>query len=106
MFRKLVKSVVKEVLGETSGKNDQAERLAQLEAENAKLKAQAENSGAAKRLAKLKEIAAGIPDGAQGMGMIAVLEDGVMKSLALKSKSDLNEVIAKAEKGELEIFLG
>lgn len=101
MLKKLIKKLVGEEIASTSS---QTARLAELEAQNAALKAKLEESGPAKRLAKLKEIASKIPAGAQGMGMIAVIKDGTLQNITLKSKADLEDVIAKAEKGELEIF--
>lgn len=107
MLRKLIKSIVGEELAAASGKSttvDNSARVSELESENAKLKEQLANSASSKRLAKLKELAEQIPDGAQGMGMIAVIEDGTLKNITLKSKADLLEVVSRAEKGELEVF--
>lgn len=104
MLRGLIKKIVGEELTKQSGKPDDSARLAELESENAKLKEQLASSGAAKRLARLKELADQIPEGAQGMGMIAVIEDGTIKNISLKSKADLLDVVARAEKGELEVF--
>ncbi|HBI00547.1 MAG TPA: hypothetical protein DDY18_02880 [Flavobacterium sp.] len=104
MLRGLIKKIVGEELTKQSGKADDSARLVELESENAKLKEQLANSGATKRLTRLKELAAQIPDGAQGMGMIAVIEDGTIKNITLKSKADLLEVVSRAEKGELEVF--
>ena len=104
MFKKLIKKIVGEELAAASGKPDQSARIAELEAQNAELKTKLESSGAQKALAKLKELAATVPAGAQGGGMIAVIEDGVVKNLALKSRADLDAVIARAEKGELEVL--
>ena len=104
MLKKFIKKMIGEELAAQSSKPDQSAELAKLQAENAELKAKLESSSAAKALSKLKEMAAGIPDGAQGGGMIAVIEGGVVKNLSLSSKADLTAVIARAEKGELEVL--
>ena len=104
MLKKLIRKMVGEAMAEEKSKPDLSIELAALKAENAELKAKLENSAASKSLAKLKEMAAGIPDGAQGGGMIAVIENGVVKNLSLSSKADLTAVIARAEAGELEVL--
>ena len=104
MLRKLIAKMVGEELSAQTGKTSQAERLAALESENAALKEKLENSSAAKRLKRLKDMVASIPAGAQGMGMIAVIEDGTVRNLELKSKADLEAVVERAEKGELEVL--
>jgi hypothetical protein len=105
MLKNLIRKIVGEEIAAQTGKPDLSTKVSELEKENAELKAKLENSGAAKRLSKVKEMAAAIPAGAQGMGMIAVIEDGVAKNVELKSKADLEAVIARAEKGEVEILL-
>jgi hypothetical protein len=104
MIKNLIRKMVGEAMAEQSNKPDLSIQLAALKAENAELKAKLENSTASKSLAKLKQMAAGIPDGAQGGGMIAVIENGVVKNLTLSSKADLTAVIARAEANELEIL--
>lgn len=105
MLKKLIKKMIGEELAAASGKPDLSSKVSELEAENAALKKQLAEVGPAKRLAKLKEMAAQVPAGATGMGMMAVIENGVVKNVELKSKADLDAVIARAEKGEVEIFL-
>lgn len=104
MLKKLIKRIVGEELAAASGKPDQSSRIAELEAQNAELKAKLESSSAQKALTKLKALAATVPAGAQGGGMIAVIEGGVVKNLSLSSKADLDAVISRAEKGELEVL--
>ena len=104
MLKRLIKKIVGEELAAQAGQPSQAERLAQLEKENAELKEKLESSGAARRLKQLKEMVNEIPAGAQGMGMIAVIENGTVRNLELKSRADLEAVVARAEKGELEVL--
>ena len=105
MLKKLIKKLVNEAMAEKSGKPDQSAELKALQDENTRLKEQLANSGATKRLETLKTLVAGIPDNAQGMGSIAVLEDGAIKNVSLKSKKDLTDLVARAEKGEIEVLL-
>lgn len=104
MLKRLIKKIVGEELAAQSGRPDPSIRIAELEKENAALKAKVESSGAAKALAKLKEMAAQIPANAQGAGMIAVIEGGSVKNLTLENRAALDTVIARAEAGELEIL--
>jgi len=89
MLKKFIKSLIREELSVP----DQSGKLAELEKENAALKAKLESSGPSQRLAKLKTMAAQIPDSAQGMGMIMVIENGspttIKLSLRLKPTSSL-----------------
>lgn len=112
MLQKLIEKAVAKAMNKQAGKPDQSEEIARLQKEvselqnkNTELQGQIENSGPAKRLAKLKEMAASIPAGAQGVGQIPILEDGAMKNVPLKSKQDLEDIIARAERGEIEVFL-
>ena len=105
MFKGLIKKMISEVLADKSGQADQLAEIASLKAANSKLQEKLESSSASKGLKKLKEIAAAIPAGAQGMGAIAILENGVMKTVELKSVADLQAVITRAENNEIEVVL-
>jgi uncharacterized protein YlxW (UPF0749 family) len=106
MLKNLIRKMVSEAMTEQTSKPDQAAEISRLQselsaerAEKAKLQEKLESSSASKALVKLKELAATVPDGAQGGGMIAVIENGVVKNLTLSSKADLTAVIARAEAG-------
>lgn len=96
--------MVGEALAEKSGQQDQTAQILELQAQIKALQDKAASSSAAKALTKLKALAATVPDNAQGGGMVAVIENGVVKNLSLSSKADLNAVIDRAEKGELEVL--
>lgn len=111
MLQKLVEKMVNKALAKQSSAPDQSaeieslkKQIETLKGQNETLKGQLESSGAAKRLAKLKEAAAAIPAGATGVGSVSIIEDGIMKSVPLKTKKDLEDVIARAEKNEIEVF--
>ena len=104
MFKKLIKKLVGEELASQTGKSELMAEVEALKAENARLQAKLDSSPAKKALDKLKALAATVPAGAQGGGMVAVIENGVVKNIELKSKADLDAVITRAEAGELEVF--
>lgn len=113
MLKGLIEKMVDKAINAkmNAGTSDRSAEIQALQAEIATLKtekdalqAKIDGSSAAKALVKLKEMAAGIPENAQGRGMIAVIENGVVKNVELNSRADLNAIITRAENGELEVL--